>query len=234
MYKRVLIKLSGEALGKAGRLFDHAKIAEVANVIKDVRALGVQVGIVTGGGNIWRGRKDAPAGMDAVTADQIGMTATLLNCLCLKDALQQKAEKAVVLSAVFMDRLCEPFRADKAEAYLEEGAVTLFAFGSGHPFFSTDTAVALRAVEMKADAILMAKSIDGVYTADPHLDANARLIKDITYDECIARNLKVMDQAAFALCRDNNVPMIRVFALSDPENIHKVVRGDTMGSFIHP
>lgn len=234
MYKRILLKLSGEALGDNGKLFDHAMIDRVAGVLKQVRETGVQVGVVIGGGNIWRGRQGPSANMDPTIADQMGMTATLLNCLCMQDALLRQGVKAVVQSAVFMDRFCESFQPQKAIAHLEEGAIVLFALGSGNPFFSTDTAVALRAVEVKADAILMAKNIDGVYTADPAKDAAAELIRDITYQECIARDLKVMDQTAFTLCKDYSVPLVRVFGLSEPENILKVLNGDQMGTFVHP
>lgn len=172
--------------------------------------------------------------MDAVTADQMGMLGTVINCLCMADALRQAGVDAVVMSAVDMNRFCEPFNAMTARRYLSEGRVVLFAAGSGNPFFSTDTAVALRAIEMQVDAILMAKNIDGVYTADPHKDPNATLIKDITYQEALQKGLKVMDAAAFALCAENHVPMVRVFGLDVPENLISVLEGSDMGTFVHP
>ncbi len=234
MYKRILLKLSGEALGLDGKLFDHAMVDRVAKVIKDVHDTGVELGIVIGGGNIWRGRQGPSANMDAVIADQMGMTATLLNCLCMQDALLRQGIKAVVQSAVFMDRFCESYSTRKAVEYLEDGTVVLFAFGSGNPFFSTDTAVALRAVEVKADAIFMAKNIDGVYDDDPRTNPKAKLISDISYAKCMEMDLKVMDQAAFALCKDNNLPEIRVFGLSQPENILKALKGELPGTIVHP
>jgi len=234
MYKRILLKLSGEALGLDGKLFDHAMVERVAKVIKQVKDTGVQLGIVIGGGNIWRGRQGPSANMDPVIADQMGMTATLLNCLLMQDALIQQGLKAVTQSAVQMDRFCESYSTQKAVSHLESGAVVLFAFGSGNPFFSTDTAVALRAVEVKADAIFMAKNIDGVYDDDPRVNPKAKLISDITYKKCIEMDLKVMDQTAFSLCKDNNLPEIRVFGLSEPENILKALKGELPGTVIHP
>jgi uridylate kinase len=234
MYKRILLKLSGEALGLDGKLFDHAMVDRVAKVIKQVKDTGVQLGIVIGGGNIWRGRQGPSANMNPVIADQMGMTATLLNCLLMQDALLRQGLKAVVQSAVFMDRFCESYSTHKAVQYLEDGTVLLFALGSGNPFFSTDTAVALRAVEVGADAIFMAKNIDGVYDDDPRTNKNAKLIPDITYQKCIEMDLKVMDQTAFSLCKDNNLPEIRVFGLSEPENILKALKGELPGTFIHP
>lgn len=234
VYQRVLLKLSGEALGSENSLFDFDKVRRVAEVIKTMREKGAQIGIVIGAGNIWRGRQGPAARMDAVTADQMGMLGTVINCLCMADAIRQAGVDAVVMSAVDMNRFCEPFNSMTARRYLAEGKTLLFAAGSGNPFFSTDTAVALRAIEMQVDAILMAKNIDGVYTADPHKDPSATLIKDITYREALQRNLKVMDAAAFALCAENAVPMVRVFGLDKPENLVAVLEGDGMGTFVHP
>ena len=233
-YKRVVLKLSGEALGSDGSLFDFDKVRRAASVIKTMRDMGTEIGIVIGAGNIWRGRQGPSAHMDAVTADQMGMLGTVINCLCMADAIRQAGAEAVVMSAVDMNRFCEPFNAMTARRYLAEGKVLLFAAGSGNPFFSTDTAVALRAVEMQADAILMAKNIDGVYTADPAKDPTATLIKDITYREALRKGLKVMDAAAFALCAENEVPMVRVFGLDVPENLIAVLEGSDMGTFVHP
>ncbi|MBQ8653835.1 MAG: UMP kinase [Clostridia bacterium] len=234
VYKRIMLKLSGEALGGNGELFDFAKVRETAEIIRKMHEMGVEIGVVIGAGNIWRGRQGPSANMDAVTADQMGMLGTVINCLCVADALRQAGLDAVVQSAVDMNRFCEPFNAMAARRHLAEGRVVLFAAGSGNPFFSTDTAVALRAIEMQVDAILMAKNIDGVYTADPHKDPTATLIKDITYKEALQRGLKVMDAAAFALCAENAVPMVRVFGLDKPENLVSVLDGDEMGTFVHP
>ncbi len=233
-YKRVILKLSGEALKSGNDLFDFVKVRETAEIIRRITEMGIEVGVVIGAGNIWRGRQGPAANMDAVTADQMGMLGTVINCLCMADALRQAGVDAIVQSAVDMNRFCEPFNAMAARRHLSEGRVVLFAAGSGNPFFSTDTAVALRAIEMQADAIMMAKNIDGVYTADPNKDPSATLIKDITYKEALNRGLKVMDAAAFALCAENAVPMVRVFGLNDPENLVKVLSGDEMGTFVHP
>ena len=234
VYKRILLKLSGEELKSGNDLFDFDKVNQVASIIRKMHDMDVQIGIVIGAGNIWRGRQGPAANMDAVTADQMGMLGTVINCLCMADALRREGLDATVMSAVDMDRFCEPFNAMTARRYLDEGRVVLVAAGSGNPFFSTDTAVALRAVEMQADAILMAKNIDGVYTADPRIDPSAVLIPDITYAEALARGLKVMDAAAFALCAENKVPVVRVFGLDDPENLVRVIEGDDMGTKVHP
>ena len=164
----------------------------------------------------------------------MGMLGTVINCLCVADALRQAGLDAVVQSAVDMNRFAEPFNAMAARRHLAEGRIVLFAAGSGNPFFSTDTAVALRAIEMQVDAILMAKNIDGVYTADPRQDPTATLIRDITYQDALAKNLKVMDAAAFALCAENRVPMVRVFGLDDPRNLIRVLEGSDIGTFVHP
>ncbi len=234
VYHRILLKLSGEALKAGHDLFDFDKVNEIARIIRKMREMGVEAGIVIGAGNIWRGRQGPSANMDAVTADQMGMLGTVINCLCVADALRREGVDAVVQSAVDMNRFAEPFNAQAARRHLSEGRVVLFAGGTGNPFFSTDSGVALRAAEMQVDAILMAKNIDGVYTADPAKDPSATLIRDITYTEALRRGLKVMDAAAFALCADNRIPMVRVFGLDDPENLLRVLEGDPMGTFVHP
>ncbi|MBQ6173010.1 MAG: UMP kinase [Clostridia bacterium] len=233
-YRRVMLKLSGEALGGAGSVFDFAQVNTAARTIRQMHEEGAQIGIVIGAGNIWRGRQGPSASMDAVSADQMGMLGTVINCICMADALRREGLDATVMSAVDMNRFCEPFNAMTARRYMDEGRVVLFAAGSGNPFFSTDTAVALRAIELQVDAILMAKNIDGVYTDDPRRNPDAVLIPDITYTEALARGLKVMDAAAFALCAENNVPEVRVFGLDDPENLVRVLRGDRMGTVVHP
>ncbi len=234
VYRRVLLKLSGEALKSDKDLFDFDKVNQVAGIIRRMHDMGVEIGIVIGAGNIWRGRQGPAAHMDAVTADQMGMLGTVINCLCVADAIRQAGLDAVVQSAVDMNRFAEPFNAMAARRHLAEGRVVLFACGTGNPFFSTDSGVALRAVEMQVDAILMAKNIDGVYTADPLEDPSATLIKDITYTEALQRGLKVMDAAAFALCAENRVPMLRVFGLDDPDNLIRVLEGSDIGTFVHP
>ena len=234
VYHRILLKLSGEALKSDRDLFDFEKVNRVADIIRRIHGMGVEIGIVIGAGNIWRGRQGPAAHMDAVTADQMGMLGTVINCLCMADALRQTGLDAVVQSAVDMNRFAEPFNAMAARRHLSEGRVVLFACGTGNPFFSTDSGVALRAVEMQVDAVLMAKNIDGVYTADPLKDPSATLIRDITYTEALQRGLKVMDAAAFALCAENKVPMLRVFGLDDPDNLIRVMEGSDIGTFVHP
>ena len=222
VYKRILLKLSGEALKSGNDLFDFDKVNQVASIIRKMHDMDVQIGIVIGAGNIWRGRQGPAANMDAVTADQMGMLGTVINCLCVADALRKAGLDAVVQSAVDMNRFCEPFNAMAARRHLAEGRVVLFACGTGNPFFSTDSGVALRAIEMEVDAVLMAKNID------------ATLIKDITYTEALERGLKVMDASAFALCAENKVPMVRVFGLDDPDNLLRVLDGSDIGTFVHP
>lgn len=234
VYKRVILKLSGEALKSRDGIFDFDKIAETADIIRRIHEMGVQVGIVIGAGNIWRGRQGPAAHMDAVSADQMGMLGTMMNCICMADALRQAGLDAVVQSAVDMTRFAEPYNTMAARRHLEEGRIVLFGCGTGCPFFSTDSGIALRAIEMQADCVLLAKNIDGVYSADPRQDPSAVLIKDLTYREAIEKGLKVMDTAAFALCADNVVPMVRVFGLDDPENLIRVLEGDPMGTFVHP
>ena len=213
---------------------DFEKVNQVAGIIRRIREMGVEVGIVIGAGNIWRGRQGPAANMDAVTADQMGMLGTMINCLCVADALRKAGLDAVIQSAVDMNRFAEPFNAMAARRHLSDGRVVLFACGTGNPFFSTDSGVALRAVEMQVDAVLMAKNIDGVYTADPLKDPSATLIKDISYADALSKGLKVMDASAFALCAENQVPMVRVFGLDDPENLIRVLEGSDIGTFVHP
>ena len=234
VYKRILLKLSGEALKSGSDLFDFDKVHQVAAIVRQMHDMGVEVGIVIGAGNIWRGRQGPAAHMDAVTADQMGMLGTMINCLCVADALRKAGLDAVVQSAVDMNRFAEPFNAMAARRHLSDGRIVLFACGTGNPFFSTDSGVALRAIEMQVDAVLMAKNIDGVYTADPMKDPTATLIKDITYADALARGLKVMDASAFALCAENQVPMVRVFGLDDPQNLIRVLEGSDIGTFVHP
>lgn len=233
-YKRVLVKLSGEALGENGRLFDHDQIDRVAEAIAECNREGAQIGIVIGAGNIWRGRQGPAAQMGAVTADHMGMLATMINSLAMQDALERQGIETRLQTAVEMTRFAEPYTYRRAMRHLDKGRVVLFACGTGNPFFTTDTAAALRSVEIGADAILLAKNVDGVYDADPMVNQDAKLLKDLTYKEVQQRNLRVMDASAITICMENQVPCIRVFALDDPNNIVHVMRGAEMGSFVHP
>ena len=233
-YRRIILKLSGEALGEDGKLFCHEKFEQAAAILMKVQQMGIQTAVVIGGGNVWRGRRGAATRMGTVAADQMGMLGTLQNCLYMRDTLDRLGAKAAVMTAVDIPRFAEPYNTVTAIRRLEEGNILLLACGLGNPCFSTDSAVALRAIELECDAVLMAKNIDGVYTADPNVDATAQLIPDITYAEAAARDLKVMDSAAFYMLRDNRVPLVRVFALEPPENILKVLQGDEMGSCVHP
>jgi len=234
MYNRVLIKLSGEALGDNGILFDFAQINRVAEAIVALQRTGVEIALVLGGGNIWRGRKGPSANMDAVTADHMGMLGTAINSLAMQDAVERAGAESRVLSAVEMTRFAEPYIRRRAVRHLEKGRIVLFACGTGNPFFSTDTAAALRAVEIGADAILLAKNVDGVYDDDPNQNPNAAFLPDVTYEEAQRRNLRVMDAAALTICKENAVPALHVFGLDDPENILRVASGERLGSLVHP
>ena len=231
-YKRVILKLSGEALGENGRLFDQELIALVGRILAEISHKGIELGVVIGAGNIWRGRQSQE--MDAVTADHMGMLGTVINCLCMRDAVERAGAKAVVFSAIDMPRVCEPYNVQSARQAMAEGKVIFFAGGSGNPFFTTDTAVVLRAAEMKAEALLLAKNIDGVYTDDPRKNPDAKLIRDISYSEALDRRLKVMDTAAFAMLSEQAIPAVRVFGLAQPEDILKVLDGDDCGTVLHP
>lgn len=232
-YKRILLKLSGESLGVDGKLFNQDMIESVAKVLKEVADQGVELGVVIGAGNLWRGRQGKFSNMKAVNADQMGMLGTAINCIYMRDALQQLGVKAYVQSAVDILRFMEPYNAQSADEHLSKGHIVLFACGTGNPLFSTDSAVMLRAIELNADAVLMAKNIDGVYNKDPRVHSDAEFIKDLTYQQAQEQNLQVMDSAAFAMCRENNFPMVRVFELS-PENILAVLNDEPIGTFVHP
>ncbi len=232
--KRVILKLSGEALGVDGKLFCHEKFEKAAQMLKDIAATGVQLAVVIGGGNVWRGRRGEAMRMGTVAADQMGMLATLQNCLYMRDTLAHLGQPAVVMSAVDISRFAESYSTPRASAALQSGHIVLLACGLGNPCFSTDSAVVLRAIELECDAILMAKNIDGVYTADPHQDPAATLIPDITYAEADDRDLRVMDAAAVIMLREIRVPLVRVFGLEPPENVLKVLAGDKMGTVLHP
>ena len=233
VYKRVLLKISGEALGgDKGTGLDFQVIGSVCDVIKECLDMGVQVGLVVGGGNFWRGAKNSGGGnMQRSRADHMGMLATVINCLAVADVCEQKGIPAKVQTAIAMNEIAEQFTRDGAVKYLEEGKVVIFGAGSGCPYFSTDTAAVLRAAEIGADVILLAKNIDGVYSADPAKDPTATKYDEITYDEVLAQHLMVMDITATSLAMDNHIPVL-VFALKEPKNIVKALCGENVGTVV--
>ncbi len=232
-YSRVLIKISGEALAADKHTgYDFDFVTRVCGAVKNCVDGGVQVGIVIGGGNFWRGVKDGAGHIERVSADRMGMLATAMNCLAVCDVFTQTGVKAKVMTAVDIQGVGERYDTKKAIEYMENGTVVLFGCGTGMPFFSTDTAAALRAVEVRADALLLAKNIDGVYSADPRKDASAVKFDEISYDEVLARRLQVMDTTATSLAMDNALPVI-VFALAEPENIGRVVAGEKVGTTVN-
>jgi len=233
-YTRVILKLSGEVLsGDSRDVFDHAHVDAIADAIIETVNLGVQVGIVVGGGNIWRGRHGYGEGMNAVTADHMGMLATCINALCLQDALERKGMPTRVQSAVEMRQMCEPYIRRRAIRHLEKRRVVIFAAGIGNPHFSTDTCAVLRAAEMDADAVLKGTNVDALYDKDPRQHADAKPLNDITYTEALGIGAKVMDLTAFTLCQERSIPEIRIFNLNDPQNIIRVAKGEGLGSRVH-
>ena len=231
-YKRVLLKISGEALaGDAHRGLNFAVIGSVCDVVKKCVEAGVQIGIVVGGGNFWRGLKDGGDHMERTRADHMGMLATVINALAIADCLEQRDVPVRVQTAIEMNKIAEPYIRGKAVRHLEKGRVVIFGCGTGNPFFSTDTGAVLRAAEIGADAILLAKNIDGVYSADPAKDPTAVKYDSITYDEVLAQHLAVMDTTATSLSMDNHLPIV-LFALKDPENIYRVVMGEKIGTIV--
>jgi uridylate kinase len=233
-YTRILLKLSGEALMGDDAFGINGGVVEriVAQVRDVVTELGVQVGVVIGGGNIFRGVSGGAAGIDRATADYMGMLATVINALALQDAMNRGGLVARVQSALNIEPVCEPYIRGKAIRYLEEGKVVIFAAGTGNPFFTTDTAAALRGREMEAQIVLKATKVDGVYTADPVKDPSATRYESITYDEAFVRNLKVMDATALALCRDQRLP-INVFSIFKEGALRRVVMGEPEGTLVH-
>ena len=228
--KRVFLKLSGEALaGSKGNGIDAKTVGEICDKIKEIVDLGVKVGIVVGGGNFWRGRNGHQ--MERTTADYMGMLATAMNGLALQDALEARGVYSRVQTSIEMREIAEPFIQRKAMKHLEKGRVVIFACGTGHPYFTTDTAAALRATEMNAEVILLGKSIDAVYSADPKLDPNATKFEEISYIDVLNKDLKVMDSTATAMCRDNNIPLL-VFGIADPQNIVRAVKGEKIGTIV--
>ncbi len=231
-FKRVLLKISGEALAGDKKIgLDFDVVDSVAKAIKECVALGVQIGVVVGGGNFWRGVKDGGGRMERTRADHMGMLATAINALALADVLENNDVVVRVQTGIDMNKIAEPYIRLKAISHLEKGRVVIFACGTGNPFFSTDTAAALRAAEIGADVILLAKNIDGVYDADPNKVKTARRLERITYSEMLSRGLAVMDSTATTLSMDNNIPVL-VFALKDPGNIKRVILGEQIGSYI--
>jgi len=232
-YKRILLKLSGEALA-AGQGFgvDNTRVHEVAGEIAEVRGLGVDVAIVVGGGNFFRGVAEQAQDMDRVSADHMGMLATVINALALQDALEKYGAQTRVMSAIEMHEVAEPFIRRRAIRHLEKGRVVVFAAGTGNPYFSTDTAASLRAMEIHADAILKATKVDGIYSADPMKDKQATRFEKITYLDILKLGLKVMDATAIAMCQENKLPIV-VFDLNQPGNIQRVVMGEPVGSLVY-
>ena len=231
-YRRVLLKISGEALaGDAHRGLNFDVIGSVCDVVKQCVEAGVQVGIVVGGGNFWRGIKDGGDRMERVRADHMGMLATSINALALADVLEQKGVDVRVQTAIEMRAVAEPYIRSRAIRHLDKGRVVIFGCGTGNPFFSTDTAAVLRAAEIDADVILLAKNIDGVYSADPKVDPKAVKYDTITYDDVLAQHLQVMDSTATSLSMDNKIPVL-LFALKDPQNIIRAVMGEKIGTIV--
>ena len=229
-YKRILLKLSGEVLaGQAGKGIDNDTVRSICTVIKKCADEGLQIGIVVGGGNFWRGRTSGE--MDRVTADSIGMLATVMNSLALCDGLRQLDCEACVMTSVDMIRVAEPYCKNKAEHHLNRGRVVIFGGGTGSPFFSTDTAAALRAVEINADILFKATNVDGVYDKDPRKFPDAVKFDTLTQDEVLEKHLGVMDSTAAAMCSDNKMPIL-VFNLNDPENIYRAVHGENIGTIV--
>ena len=237
MYKRIILKLSGEALApetlEKGKIptFDALRVEEVARVIAELSNMGVQVGVIMGGGNIWRGRFSEE--MNAVSADQMGMLATIINALVVEDALCRMGKKATVFTAQEMNRFARLYTAKAAIECLENGEIVLLAGGTGNPFFTTDTGAALRAAELKADAVFKGTTVEGVYDSDPRKNPDAKLIRDISYREAVTRGLRVMDLTAFMLCMEQKVPVVRVFSMENLGNILRVAAGEELGTTIH-
>ncbi len=231
-YHRILLKLSGEALmGDLGYGIDPKVVADIAQEISEVIKSGIQIAVVVGGGNIFRGVKAAAAGMDRATADYIGMIATVMNAMTLQDALEQIKIPTRVLTAIAMQEVAEPYIRRRAIRHLEKGRVVIFGAGSGNPFFTTDTTAALRAAEIDAEVIFKATKVDGIYDSDPHLNPDARRYQSLTYGHVLTHDLRVMDGTAIALCKENNIPIV-VFDLSVRGNIIRAVKGETVGTIV--
>ena len=232
-FHRIMLKLSGEALmGEADYGIDPKVIGRLADEIIEVQRAGIQIGVVIGGGNIFRGAGLAAAGMDRVTGDHMGMLATVMNALAMQDAIEKRGGFARVMSAIQIHDVAEDFIRRRAIRHIEKGRIVLFAAGIGNPFFTTDSAAALRAVEVGADLLLKATKVDGIYTADPTKHSDAKRYDRLTYDEVIERKLAVMDTAAIALCRDDRMPM-RIYDMTVPGNLMRILHGETVGTLVH-
>ncbi|MCF6202607.1 MAG: UMP kinase [Methylococcaceae bacterium] len=230
--KRILLKLSGEALmSEAGGSLDATIVNRLENEVKDLCEAGVEVGLVIGGGNILRGAEKSSQGMDRVTSDQMGMLATIINALAMQDSLEKKGLQARVMSALKIDEVCEDYIRRKAVRHLEKGRVVIFSAGIGNPFFTTDTAASLRAIEINAELLIKATKVKGVYSADPEKDKNAKFYSKLTYDEALDQRLNVMDATALVLCRDNNLPM-RIMNIFEPGAVMRLMQGEELGSLI--
>ena len=231
-YQRILLKLSGEALmGDADYGIDPKVLQRVATEIIEIQKVGVEVGVVIGGGNIFRGEGLAKSGMDRVTGDHMGMLATVMNALAMQDALEQIGARVRVMSAIKINEVCEDFIRRRAIRHLEKGRVVIFAAGTGNPFFTTDSAAALRAIEVGAQLLLKATKVDGIFSADPNSDPNATLYDTLTFNEVLQRELKVMDTSAFALCRDHGIPL-RIYNMTVPGNLMRIVHGENIGTLV--
>ncbi len=230
-YNRILLKLSGEALaGEKGFGLDYSVITEVCKSIRDCAALGVQIAVVVGGGNFWRGRSSGA--MDRTRADHIGMLGTTMNALAVADVLEDLGVDVRVQTAIAMQQVAEPYIRNRAVRHLEKGRVVIFGCGTGNPFFSTDTASSLRAAEIEADIIFKATMVDGIYDKDPHKFDDAVKFDELTFSDVLAKGLQVMDSTAASMCRDNQIPIL-VFNLADPENIVRAAKGETIGTLVH-
>ena len=232
IYKRILLKLSGEVLlGSQEYGIDPPVIKRIASEITELLGLGVQVGLVIGGGNIFRGAGLAEAGMDRVTGDQMGMLGTVINALALQDALERQSAVARVMSALQINEVCEDYIRRRAIRHLEKGRVVIFAAGTGNPFFSTDTAASLRAIEVGADVLIKATKVDGIYSADPLKSSTATRYDDLSFDQILTEKLNVMDATAVVMCRDNNLPLV-VFNLNNAGDLVRLIRGETLGTSV--
>ena len=232
-YRRILLKLSGEALmGRADYGIDPEVISRLAREIIEAQQGGAEIGLVIGGGNIFRGEGLAASGMDRVTGDHMGMLATVINALAMQDALEKQHARVRVMSAIKINEVCEDYIRRRAIRHLEKGRIVIFAAGTGNPFFTTDSAAALRAVEVGADLLLKATKVDGVYDSDPKTNGNAVRYNELSYDDVIGRNLRVMDTAAIALCRDHDMPL-RIYDMTHPGNLMRILQGEAVGTLVH-
>ena len=233
VYHRVLLKLSGEALaGERGFGIDFATVDALTDEIRDVHAMGVSLGMVVGGGNIFRGATASQEGMDRVSADYMGMLGTVINALAVQDILERKQVETRVMTAIRMEELAEPYIRRRAQRHLEKGRAVFFAGGTGNPYFSTDTAAVLRALEIEADLLIKATTVDGIYTADPKLHAEAEFIPELSFQDAIVRGVEVMDSNAFALCKDNKLPIV-VMNVNQSGAIGRVLQGERVGTIVH-